>query len=123
MLDAALATQKLLTSMEESDKQHLLNALLGLDTCHHLNSGTSFYSYRNIRKLLHPKRSEAMQSFHFSNNANDQLIIRQLKDFSFFKNSYRIEILFNGESYDYHLIDQLLQQLHENCYADVYSYA
>lgn len=123
MLDAPAATQKFLNSMNETDKQHLLNALLGLDTTHNLNRNTSFYSYRNLKKLLHPRQSQAMQSLQFANTAQDKLVIRQFKDHSFLKNSYRIEILLNSENYDYQLIDCLLAKLHESCFVDVYSYA
>lgn len=123
MLDAPAAAQKFLNSMNETDKQHLLNALLGLDTTHNLNRNTSFYSYRNLKKLLHPRQSQAMQSLQFANTAQDQLVIRQFKDHSFLKNSYRIEILLNSENYDYQLIDCLLAKLHESCFVDVYSYA
>ncbi|MGX7203783.1 hypothetical protein [Enterococcus pingfangensis] len=123
MLDATAAAQKFLDSTNELDKQHLLNALLGLDTTHNLNCNTSFYSYRNLKKLFHPKQSQAMQSLHFSNQTQDRLIIRQLKDHLFLKNSYRIEILLNSQIYDYRLIKCLLEQLHETCFVDVYSYA
>ncbi|WP_261321616.1 hypothetical protein [Enterococcus raffinosus] len=123
MLDAPAAAQKFLNSMKESDKQHLLNALLGLDATHNLNRDTSFYSYRNLKKLLHPRQSQAMQSLHFSNKVQDSLIIRQFKDHSFLKNSYRIEILLNSVNYDYRLISCLLEQLHESCFVDAYSYA
>ena len=50
MLDAPAAAKKFLDSMLETDKQHLLNALLGLDTTHSINCNTSFYSYRNLKK-------------------------------------------------------------------------
>lgn len=109
--------------MLETDKQHLLNALLGLDTTHSINCNTSFYSYRNLKKILHPRQSQAMQSLHFSNQSQDELIIRQLKDHSFLKNSYRIEIRLNSQTYDYQLISCLLERLHESCFVDVYSYA
>lgn len=123
MLEASAAAQNFLNSMNETDRQRLLNALLGLDTTHNLNRDTSFYSYRNLKKLLHPKQSQAMQSLRFSNTAQDNLIIRQLKEHSFLKNSYRIEILLNSQSYDYRLINCLLEQLTESCFVDVYSYA
>ncbi|MGM0166770.1 hypothetical protein IGI39_001732 [Enterococcus sp. AZ135] len=123
MLDAPAAARNFLDSMNETDKQHLLNALLGLNTTHNLNRNTSFYSYRNLKKILHPKQSQAMQALHFSNTAEDNLEVRQLKDHSFLKNSYRIEILLNSESYDYQLIYCLLEQLHESCFVDTYSYA
>lgn len=123
MLEASAAAQNFLNSMNETDRQRLLNALLGLDTTHNLNRDTSFYSYRNLKKLLHPKQSQAMQSLRFSNTAQDDLIIRQLKEHSFLKNSYRIEILLNSQSYDYRLINCLLEQLTESCFVDVYSYA
>ena len=123
MLDAPAAAQKFLDSMKDTDKQHLFNALLWLDSTHSLNCNTSFYSYRNLKKLLHPKQSQAMQSLHFSNHSQEELVIRQLKDHSFLKNSYRIEILLNRQTYDYRLIDCLLEQLHESCFADIYSYA
>ena len=123
MLDAPAAAQKFLDSMKDTDKQHLFNALLGLDSTHSLNCNTSFYSYRNLKKLLHPKQSQAMQSLQFSNHSQEELVIRQLKDHSFLKNSYRIEILLNRQTYDYRLIDCLLEQLHESCFADIYSYA
>lgn len=123
MLDAPAAAKKFLDSMMETDKQHLLNDLLGLDTTHNLNRNTSFYSYRNLKKLLHPRQSQAMQSLRFSNQSNEELVIRQLKDHSFLKNSYRIEILLNSQTYDYQLIDCLLEQLYECCCADIYSYA
>lgn len=64
-----------------------------------------------------------MQSLHFSNQSQDELIIRQLKDHSFLKNSYRIEIRLNSQTYDYQLISCLLERLHESCFVDVYSYA
>lgn len=123
MLDASAAAHNFLASMNELDKQHLLNALLGLDTTHNLNQNTSFYSCRNLKKLFHPKRSQAMQSLHFSNQTQDRLVIRQLKDYLFLKNTYRIEILLNSQLYDYHLINCLLEQLHESCFMDIYSYA
>lgn len=123
MLDAPAAAEIFLESMLESDKQYLLNVLLGLDSTHNLNQHTSFYSYRNLKKILHPKQSHPMQSLHFTNQSQDCLIIRQLKDRSFLKNSYHIEILLNNQSYNYRLIDCLLAQLHESCYVDVYSYA
>lgn len=123
MLDAPAAAKKFLDSMLETDKQHLLNALLGLDTTHSINCNTSFYSYRNLKKILHPRQSQAMQSLHFSNQSQDELIIRQLKDHSFLKNSYRIEIRLNSQTYDYQLISCLLERLHESYFVDVYSYA
>lgn len=123
MLDAPAAAQKFLDSMNEEDQQRLLNALIGLNTTHNLNRDTSFYSYRNLKKMMHPKQSQAMQSLHFTNTTQDTLIIRQLKEHSFLKNSYRIEILFNAVSYDYQLVTTLLQLLHESCFVDVYSYA
>lgn len=123
MLDAPVAAEKFLNSMLETDKQHLFNALLGLDTTHNLNRNTSFYSYRNLKKILHPKQSKAMQSLHFSNQLNEELVVRQLKDHSFLKNSYRIEIILNSQIYDYQLINCLLEQLYQCCCADVYSYA
>ncbi|OTO76999.1 MULTISPECIES: hypothetical protein [unclassified Enterococcus] len=123
MLDAGAAAHTFLNSMEETEKQQLLNALLGLDTTHNLNQGTSFYSYRNLKKMLHPKQSQAMQCLNFSNQAQDTLVIKQFKVHSFLKNSYRIEILLNTHSYEYQLVDCLLQELHESCFVDVYSYA
>lgn len=123
MVDVPAVAKKFLASMSEIDKQHLFNALLGMDSTHSLNCNASFYSYRNLKKILHPKQSQAMQSLHFTNQSRDELVIRQFKDHSFLKNRYRIEILFNSESYDYHLVDCLLEQLHEYCLGDVYSYA
>lgn len=123
MVDAPAAAKKFLARMSEIDKQHLFNALLGLASTHALNHNTSFYSYRNLKKILHPRQSQAMQSLHFSNQSKDELQIRQLKEHSFFKNSYRIEILLNAEVYDYYLIDCLLGELHESCLGELYSYA
>lgn len=123
MLETPSAAQKFLDSMTEINKQRLLNALLGLDSTHALNCNTSFYSYRNLKKIFKPNKAQPMQTLHFSNTTNDQLVIRQLKQHSFLKNSYRIEIRLNSVLYDYQLIDCLLQQLNESCCTDLFSYA
>lgn len=123
MLETPSAAQNFLASMTEIEKQRLLNALLGLDSTHTLTRNVSFYSYRNLKKIFKQNQAQPIQTLHFFNSKNDQLIIRQLKQHSFLKNSYRIEIRLNSLLYDYQLIDCLLQQLNESCYTDIFSYA
>lgn len=123
MLDPQSAAQEFIATLSEYDKQLLLNSLLGLNETHTCNCNISFYSYRNLKKLLKPKRSECMQSLHFKNNQHDELIITQLKDHSFLKNSYRIEITYNNHSYDYSLISSLLNDLKQTYFMEMESYA
>ncbi|MGM0212941.1 hypothetical protein [Enterococcus sp. AZ109] len=123
MLDPQSAAQEFIATLSEHDQQLLLNSLLGLNESHTINCNVSFYSCRNLKKILNPKRSECMQSLHFKNNHHDELIITQLKDHSFLKNSYRIEILYNNHSYDYSLISSLLDSLKQNYFIEMESYA
>ncbi|MGG5316034.1 hypothetical protein [Enterococcus sp. AZ072] len=123
MLDSQSAAQEFIATLSEYDKQLLLNSLLGLDETHTSNCNVSFYSCHNLRKLLKPKRSECMQSLHFKNDQQDELIITQLKDHSFLKNSYRIEINYKNHSYDYSLISSLLDHLKQTYFMEIESYA
>lgn len=123
MLDPQSAAQEFIATLSEYDKQLLLNSLLGLDETHTCNRNVSFYSYRNLKKILKPKRSERMQTLYFKNNRQDELTITQLKDHSFLKNSYRIEIMYNDHSYDYSLISSLLENLKQTYFMEMESYA
>lgn len=123
MLDPQSAAQEFIATLSEYDKQLLLNSLLGLDETHTCNRNVSFYSYRNLKKILKPKRSERMQTLYFKNNRQDELTITQLKDHSFLKNSYRIEIIYNDHSYDYSLISSLLENLKQTYFMEMESYA
>ncbi|OJG45009.1 hypothetical protein RV04_GL002529 [Enterococcus hermanniensis] len=64
-----------------------------------------------------------MQSVLFVNERDEKLVIKQFKDSTFLKNSYRIEVLINNELYDYHLIDELLVQLNQQFCENTFSYA
>ncbi|GCF94537.1 hypothetical protein NRIC_24280 [Enterococcus florum] len=121
MLDSQTAAHEFLYSLSPTEKDQLLNVLIGLDHSHMLNNNASFYSYRNIKKLFKSRRSEIMQSFRFVNDHNDEIIITQLKDHSFLKNSYRIEIFYNLVEYDYRLIMDLLHELKRSFYVESYA--
>ncbi|MFC4771696.1 hypothetical protein [Enterococcus hermanniensis] len=123
MPDASLTAHKYLSSMSKRDQQQLFNTLIGLDATHCLNCNTSFYSYRNLKKIFRSKKSQEMQSVLFVNERDEKLVIKQFKDSTFLKNSYRIEVLINNELYDYHLIDELLVQLNQQFCENTFSYA
>lgn len=123
MPDASSTAHHFLNSMSECEKQQLFNALIGLDATHCVNCNTSFYSYRNLKKIFRSKKSQEMQSLTFVNDRNEKLVIKQFKDFTFLKNSYRIEVLINNKIYDYHLIDEFLNLLTQQFCEDIYSYA
>lgn len=121
MLDSDSVARDFLAHLEDAEKTDLLNTLLALNHVHHKNTDASFFSYRSFKKLFDRETSECVQSYRFINSHNNELLINQLKDRSFLKSRYRIEIFYDLEECGYQLIEALLTELKNSLLVQSYA--
>ncbi|WP_165006091.1 MULTISPECIES: hypothetical protein [unclassified Enterococcus] len=119
MADVLDQAQLFLTELSTDEKSRLYNDLLAIKDVYLCNKDTSFYTFRKIWRAARRSTECRKRTFHYQTENNQELTIHQIHEQRLFKNHYRIQILFNQQEFDYHFIEQLLQQL----YAQHFSYS
>ena len=104
-------TREFLAGLALKERTNLYNDLLALEEVHKLNQHSSYYTFKNLKRVFQRHSERRKRTFHYTNSQNDELLIHQIHQQHFFKNNYCIKIYYNSNECDYLLINQLLTAL------------
>ncbi|WP_207694247.1 hypothetical protein DOK67_0002418 [Enterococcus sp. DIV0212c] len=103
--------QAFLAGLVPAERTKLYNDLLALEEVHKLNQHSSYYTFKNLKRAAHRHSERRKRTFRYMNNHNEELVIHQIHEQHFFKNTYCLHVYFNSEECTYLLIDHLLSML------------
>ncbi|MBO0469010.1 hypothetical protein JZO66_00535 [Enterococcus sp. DIV0242_7C1] len=104
-------TQEFLAGLVLEERTKLYNDLLALEEVHKLNQHSSYYTFRNLKRIFQRHSERRKRTFRYINSHNNELLIHQIHEQHFCKNKYCIQIYFNSKECNYLFIDQLLTAL------------
>ncbi|MGX7245741.1 hypothetical protein ACWOC1_12940 [Enterococcus quebecensis] len=100
-----------LTGLIPEEKTRLYNDLLALEEVHKLNQDSSYYTFKNLKRIVHRHSERRKRTFRYINSYDKELVIHQVHEQHFFKNNYCIHVYFNSKECTYLFIEQLLTML------------
>jgi hypothetical protein len=104
-------TQEFLAGLVLEERTKLYNDLLALEEVHKLNQHSSYYTFKNLKRVFRRRSERRKRTFRYINSHNNELLIHQIHEQHFFKNKYCIQIYFNSTECSYIVIEQLLATL------------
>ena len=106
--------QRFIAHLSDTDKKQLHNELLAVQQVLTVNQMPSFYSFGLFKKNTRPHYSEHRKRvLQYKNGLNEELIIHQIHQQTFFKHTYCFRIYFNMEEMQTTFLDTLLNLLNE----------
>lgn len=106
--------QRFIAHLSDTDRKQLHNELLAVQQVLTANQMTSFYLFSPFKKHARPHYSEHRKRvLQYKNGLNEELIIHQIHQQTFFKHTYCFHIYFNMEEMQTAFLDVLLNLLNE----------
>lgn len=106
--------QQFIAHLSDSERKQLHNELLAVQQVLTTNQVTSFYLFSPFKKKARPHYSEQRKRIlQYKNGLNQELVIHQIHQQTFFKHTYRFRIYFNMEEMQVTFLTTLLDLLYE----------
>lgn len=109
--DCELSAKEFLLGLSAKEQTKLYNDLLALQEVHRLNNHNAYYTFKNFQHIAKRHCERRKRSFRYVNSHNTELVIHQIHEQHFFKNTYKLQIFLNCHEYDYPLLEQLMNTL------------
>jgi hypothetical protein len=100
-----------LAGLTPEEKTRLYNDLLALEDVHKLNQYSTYYTFKNLKRVARRHSERRKRTIRYMNNHNNELIIHQIHVQHFFKNNYCLQVYFNTTECSYVLVEALLSML------------